>query len=235
MTQAKVTDEMLMAFVDGELDAAEAERIGALIAADAGLAGRAEKFRQSRLAVQRALSAGRDEPPPAHLVAGILGTGQDLAPRRGLGGRGWAVAASVAVLAAALGFGASRYLDGPVGEASLMATATSGSLLARLAETPAGGSVAVGPATAMVTGSYPVEGGYCRLYAVSAETEQVRALACGGDGAWTVPVAVLEGGGGFQPASAAEAIDIYLDTAGAGAALDAAGEQAAIAAGWAAR
>ena len=47
-----------------------------------------------------------------------------------------------------------------------------------------------------------------------------------------VPVAVLEGSTGFQPASGAEAIDVYLDSAGAGAALDSAAEAQAIASDW---
>jgi hypothetical protein len=233
MTQLKVTDEMLMAFVDGELPEAEVARIEVLLESDPGLAERAARLLDSRLVVQKALAHDPGEKVPPELVATILGTKQDLDPARS-GRPSWAVAASIGVLAAALGFGANGLLGTNSGSPSVMAVATSDALLARLADEQAGSAIAVNGATAMVTGSYAVDGGYCRLFTVSATTQpQIRALACGGGGAWSVPVAVLEGGEGFQPASASEAIDVYLDNAGAGSALDAGAEVSAIAAGWA--
>lgn len=237
MTQQQVTDEMLMAFVDGELDEAATSRIESLLATDTDLAARAEKLLESRELIREAFAPVGTETVPAHLVSAALGTTQDLAPRRGGGLSQWAVAASVAVVAGLAGFAANGLMGTREARPSLVAMATSSAVLDTLAATAAGQEVrldvAGSPLAASVVGSFPVAAGYCRLFTVAADDEQVRALACGGDGDWSVPVAVVEGSAGFQPASGAEAIDVYLDSAGAGAALDSAAEADAIGRSWA--
>lgn len=237
MTQEQVTDEMLMAFVDGEFDEAGTARIERLLANDPGLAERAEKLLQSREQVREAFAPVRSETVPSHLVAAALGTMQDLAPRRRSAMPQWAVAASVAMFAGMAGFAVNGLLPNDEAPQSLLAAATSSMLLDSMATTAAGDEVRLEAAgsvlTASVVGSFPVEAGYCRLFTLAGGDEQVRALACGSDAGWSVPVAVLESSSGFQPASGAEAIDVYLDNAGAGAALDGAAEAEAIGRNWA--
>lgn len=64
-----VSDEQLMAFIDGELDEAESAEIADALAADRSLRERAEKFRATRAAVQQAFDAVLREPVPEHLIA----------------------------------------------------------------------------------------------------------------------------------------------------------------------
>src|SRR5690606_3710336 len=67
----KVTDEMLMAFVDGETDAATTAMVARALAADAGLAARVEGFRASRALVREAFGDARREPVPEALVEAV--------------------------------------------------------------------------------------------------------------------------------------------------------------------
>jgi len=236
MTQLQVSDEMLMAFVDGELDDAETSRIESLISADDALAARAERLLVSRELVREALAPVRTEVVPPHLIAAALGTTQDLAPPRVKRPPQWAMAACVALVAGALGYFAHAAISGVAPPARLMAQATSVAVLDAIQALPAGAearlSLAGADVAAQVVGSFPVDAGYCRLFTLTSGPEQVRALSCGNEAGWSVPVAVLESSDGFQPASGAEAIDVYLDNAGAGGALDSAAEAEAIARGW---
>src|SRR5690606_3972098 len=60
----KVSDEMLMAYVDGETDAENAAAIERILADDAALARRAEMFRASRRLSRQAFGDARAEPVP---------------------------------------------------------------------------------------------------------------------------------------------------------------------------
>jgi anti-sigma factor RsiW len=102
--------ERLVAFLDGELPAAEAREVAARIASDPSLAREVEEHR----AVWKALAAYRDEPVPAgfadRAVAAALA--EDAAGPRGSasfallrGGRGVRVAAIAASMLAAVGVG----------------------------------------------------------------------------------------------------------------------------------
>jgi anti-sigma factor RsiW len=68
---AEVSDEMLMAYVDGELGADEAAMIERAIAGDAGLRRRAADFRDTRLLARGAFADERAAPVPAALVAAV--------------------------------------------------------------------------------------------------------------------------------------------------------------------
>ncbi|MEP7313950.1 MAG: hypothetical protein ABI859_15315 [Pseudomonadota bacterium] len=68
-----MTDEELMAYVDGELDAAAAARAEATIAADATLAARMASQQELRARLQRAFNPVLEEPMPQRLSA-LLGT-----------------------------------------------------------------------------------------------------------------------------------------------------------------
>lgn len=67
----EMSDEMLMAYVDGELAAEEAAAVERAIAADAGLKRRAADFRDTRMLARGALAEDRAEPVPAALVAAV--------------------------------------------------------------------------------------------------------------------------------------------------------------------
>jgi anti-sigma factor RsiW len=67
----EMSDEMLMAFVDGELAAEDAAAVERAIAADPELKRRAADFRDTRLVVRGAFTEERAEPVPAALVAAV--------------------------------------------------------------------------------------------------------------------------------------------------------------------
>lgn len=67
----EMSDEMLMAYVDGELAAEDAAAVERAIAADPVLKRRAADFRDTRLLARGALAEDRAEPVPAALVAAV--------------------------------------------------------------------------------------------------------------------------------------------------------------------
>ncbi|RUT28840.1 hypothetical protein EMQ25_15740 [Arsenicitalea aurantiaca] len=248
MNPEDVTDEMLMAFVDGELEPEEAERIAALSGRDSGIGTRIARFERSRAAVAGAFGAVRSEPAPDWLVHAALGATPIASARRaadtrkGFGQRlgafwsrdGLAVAASLVLVAGLGGYLASGLLRSE--ETPFLARATSPELLDRLALARSGETVRVAQVSATPIGSYPVAGGICRIYEANAQAGAgLRALACHVEGQWRVPLAVRQGNGqSYQTASAAAlgAVDAYLDSIEAGSALSANEEAARIAAGW---
>lgn len=68
-----VSDEVLMAYVDGELDEDRGEEIAAALANDAALRTRAELFRSTRLPVQAAFDDVLAQPVPPRLLALVRG------------------------------------------------------------------------------------------------------------------------------------------------------------------
>jgi anti-sigma factor RsiW len=66
-----IPDETLMAYADGELDAAERARVEAAIAADPSLARRVETHRALRLKMSRAFASVLDEPVPERLLTAV--------------------------------------------------------------------------------------------------------------------------------------------------------------------
>lgn len=100
----RVDDVMLMAYVDGELDAATSRQIERTLEADPALAGRARLFRESASLLRGAYAHTLHEAVPERLTAAAAGAAAPparnvvaLAPRRTTRRIiGWAIAASVA-------------------------------------------------------------------------------------------------------------------------------------------
>lgn len=67
MTREPMTDETLMAFADGELDAAQNSQVAHAIEADPALRGRVDQMRQQRNRIGAAFAAVVDEPVPDRL------------------------------------------------------------------------------------------------------------------------------------------------------------------------
>ena len=126
MANSKLSDEILVAYVDGELAPERAAEVAAALADDADARQTVEVFRQSAEAAKNAYDAVASQPVPDRLLKAIgapVTTDDavvDLASRR-RPARGWRAALPLAAsIALIVGLGA-------------------GYLLARLAETPAGG------------------------------------------------------------------------------------------------
>lgn len=121
---SRMDDVMLMAYVDGEVDAATAREIEAAMAADPSVAARAQRMRDGAAITRAAFADVLHEPVPDRLVAALAGGGTigaataaaaanvvRLEPRKSRAAQhgvlGWAMAAGLAALI--VGYGAGRY------------------------------------------------------------------------------------------------------------------------------
>jgi hypothetical protein len=244
-------DETLMAYADGELDAAQSAEISAAIERDPELAQRVDRHRALRADVAGAFSSVLDEPVPERLVTSARGAAA-AAPRaadaRGRGqvvpfpGRStrapaprWGVP-QWAAMAASLFLGAfiSFKVFSP-GDA-LLATrdgglVAHGALAAALEGQLASAQQASDPVLIGLT-FRAQDGNYCRSFTLRAA--RTAGLACRIDGEWRIPVTasaeVTEGmrTAASPPAAVLQAIEARIS----GEALDAAGEDNARRGGW---
>lgn len=235
-------DEILMRRVDGELTAAEAERIDAVAAADPAIAARLAAMRAARKAATEAfpfMADARDR-DLARMIANssaktspLAAIGRSLAdafaPRRAVIWGGLATAAFVGGLA----------LGPLLGERSEGLTAQGGGVLAdaglvRVLDTRLAADGADGEGRAVGLTFRSGEGGWCRTF--RAGEAGVAGLACREDAVWRVRVlAPLDAAGGEIRTAAAdtpEAVLTAVDATIAGETLDATAEAAARDGGW---
>ncbi len=245
----KLPDELLMAYADGELDAAERTRVEAAVAADPELARRVAAHRALRTTMAASYSKVLDEPVPERLAAlarttpAQSATGQVLPFRRQAAPRRpwlqWgSLAASFVLGALVWQFGSRQYLSGPVvdrnGEliaSGVLARALSSQLAAEQA-----------PSTPVQIGvSFLSKGGdYCRTFQLRGAAA-VAGLACQRDAQWQLEVLTHAPGTPASPqyrqaASALPpAVLQAVSDSIAGEPLDAAAEDRARAQAWRAR
>ncbi|MDB5920701.1 MAG: hypothetical protein JWR40_4935 [Massilia sp.] len=247
----RFTDETLMAFADGELDAATRHEVELAMRVDPMLAAKVQQHILLRRDVFRAYARVLDEPVPQRLRKAasspkVVSLDSVRAARRPVVAetpRRWswpewgAIAATlvVGVLAGTLG------LRGVQGETTFASAGSNGALTARgkldtaltrqLASAP--------PAHAGVTigvSFVAKDGQYCRSFAVGAAA----GLACRSGGQWTIPVLVEGAGatagaaGAYRQAGSAmpPAVLDAMDARALGPSLDARAEQAAAQRGW---
>ncbi|TAN53861.1 MAG: hypothetical protein EPN19_08665 [Betaproteobacteria bacterium] len=244
----KYSDDDLMAYVDGELDAESAAAIAAALALDAALADRVARQRELRRAVHAAFEPVLAEPMPQRLIASARGV--PVAPVRARRWSGFEWGAMTASLAIGAVLGAvflyqAQDLAPRIGPAADWVADETGlrargalalALTQQLAATQAPDApVKVGSSFVATTGEY------CRsfTFAPSAATARLGGLACRRSGAWRL-LAVAEadrpGGaperyrqaGAAVPAPVLRAIEDRIQ----GNALDADAERAARQRGW---
>ncbi len=226
------SDEMLMAFADGELDAATAAAVAKAVAASPELARRVEAFRETRRVAKAALgSVGARVPDPLAdmILRGNAGR-KRYAPR--FAPRQFALAASIALVA---GIGGVL-----IGSALRPAAPTPQLLAADAVVTDAlnnaltGQAIARDGVEARATGTYRTTAGVCRSFSVDRPGSGVIGLACRHDGVWRIELAATTDAGVFSPASggATESIDALLDTLGAEGPMSLEEEQRLQAAAW---
>lgn len=109
-TMTRVDDVMLMAYVDGEVDAVTARQIEHAIAADPNVAARARMFRESAAVLRGAFAGSLHEEVPERLIAAFGPLAKAESNVVTLGARrparqviGWAMAASLAALVVGAG------------------------------------------------------------------------------------------------------------------------------------
>jgi hypothetical protein len=248
-----VSDETLMAYADGEVDAATRAIIEAAMREDPEVRRRIAEHRALREAMQGSFSAVLDEPVPQRLIdaargqsAAPAGNVVDLArARRAAAGqplKGWRSRRPAAMAASLLVGVALGYL-GLHSANPLVKTNSSGELLAgtglaaalshQLSEDRSPGLVAI-------TGlSFRAKtGDYCRTFSL-AGTHSSSGLACREGDDWKIKVLAQSppaaaNSSNFRPASSADSPAIRAAVEGSidGEPLDRAGEIAARRQGW---
>lgn len=230
-----MNDDQLMAYADGELDAARRAAVEAALAADPALAERLRRLQALRSRLRAAFDPVLDEPVPARLrdalrpPSVVVDLDSERARRRPL----WALAASLFVGVAVGVLGARWGLaDDPLMLRDDGALLAQGPLDALLSSQPAGGSGAQQVRLSFVDR----DGAYCRAFVLDGRTP-LAGLACRSSDAWrvqTLATAQPAPGGELRPASSAlpAALLRTIDERIAGEALDAAGEAAALRSGW---
>ena len=242
-------DATLMAYADGELDAAQRAPIAAALEKDPALAARVEKHRALRAEVAGAFAAVLSEPVPERLRAAAVGSAAPAervrgnivqfptrgtrAPSTAWRAREWLAMAASLVLGVVISWRAFS----PMNSAPI--TASNGALVARgalaealdeqLASNPArDGAVKIGLTFKARDGSY------CRSFDLSAGG--VAGLACRAGGEWRIPVTASAdaAGGDFRQAAGAipPAVMQAIEARIAGDALTAPDEAKARDAGW---
>lgn len=246
-----VTDELLMAFADGELDAAERSRLERALADNPALRARLRIFEHTGRSLGEAFETA-SRPIPAFLLDerrersifhdaadGMLSAIQRwfATPARGL---------AFAAVALLIGFSAAMFWQGAWRQSGAVIYAENGLLRAggalqtALEATPSQGFDAQqgGGAVAVVQSFVDLEGHFCREYLTRPASGH--GVACrAGDGRWAVMVHVTEGGepkqaADFRPAGAEQnqLIDGYVHQIMKGDALPPDVEQAALASHW---
>lgn len=252
MTRA-ISDEMLMAFADGELAPAEQGEIEAALAEDETLAERLAVFLDTRDSLAATMKPLIDEPVPASLQASVATAiaaarekqtvlpGPDetivaFRPRastpvpRSPGASmssPWAMALAASVVGIVVGLGGFL-----LGQSTAVAPeGTSLALNEALETVPSGGERALSEVESlhMVASFRDAEGHLCREYELKAAAAVTTAVACHGPAGWqtrfalTNPVAE-----GYMPASTTDTLDAFLSGIGAGAPLSPEAEAADI-------
>jgi hypothetical protein len=250
MTRQEITDEMLVAFADGEADEATAELVMRALDEDEGLAARLDGFMESRQILKAQFEPVGREPVPEHLLRLVMaGGGADAAaepaarpvseaPRRRVL---LPMAAALAgVVAGGLGYWALAGRQAPAGGEIASFAAAQPELVRALDEAgdggrqgwragERGGEIEIGQ-------SYRTRDGFCRSFALgdAVLARGWSGVACREADGWHVRVAAAAQpqGGAFTPASGAAVIDGYLDAAEAGAPLAENEVREQIAKGW---
>ncbi|HEY9580171.1 MAG TPA: anti-sigma factor [Rhizorhapis sp.] len=243
----KITDEMLVAFADGELDPEVHAHVERAIAADPELGRKVEAHRRLRQTLTHHFGPIADEPVPEHLKA--LLTGQDLAAPAtvvslaGVRARrveeaeakrrwrpGWGIAAAMAAsLVLGLAVGQNMGGSGPVAISG--GTIVAQGELAKALDRQLASAQAMGLPTRIGLSFRSKEGSICRTFAGQA----MSGIACEEDGRWRLEQ-ILSGGRkatDYRQASAADPrLAAAVEDMIAGVPFDAEAERAARDADW---
>ena len=244
------TDEILGAYVDGELDPAVREELEAAMATQPQLAARAQRMRDTKVRLSAAFGGVLQEPVPDRLArvleshresAAISDFERARAAKAAGSRRGWswlewsAIAASVA-LGMVIGHAVWNSSPGSgllrqQGSELIADGALADALRTQLASTqPAEAAVHVG-----LTFRARRNGAYCRTFTLSAGSGTA-GIACQESDEWAVRAlaGIERGAGGAQQAGTAlpPALLTIIESEIEGEPLDAAGERAALEKHW---
>lgn len=245
----KLTDEMLMAFADGELADEDLRQVAAAVAADPALAARVAAFEQSRKAVAAAFGAFPPAPVPdpiaerirAMAAAQTAPQGANVVPMlprkqpRSVPFWQLPLAASIAL---AIGVLAGQQIGPDAPLTSEMATILDDPHLKSALSSQQSGSrtkLESGADLSLIASFVNANSALCREFEYDLPTGATTvAVACRTAATpapiWDVQLAVVAGGGagGYAPASSLDTLDAWLTATGAGAPLGPEAEAAAL-------
>ena len=247
-----ISDDTLMAYADGELDAATREAVEAAMREDAEIGRRVAHHRALREAMRGAFSAVLDEPVPERLIAAARGqtaaakaavvdlsVAREAARHKVSAAPRWQPAAMAASLLLGLGLGflawhGPRALIQPGSGGGLIA----GAALAEVLSTQLSDDRAAARAAITGLSFRNKSGGYCRTFSLTGN-EASSGLACREGNDWRIQALAqapraAANSGNFRTAASEDspAIRAAVEESIAGEALDHAGEIAARQAGW---
>ncbi len=246
-TTGPVSNEDLMAYVDGQLDPERAAEIASAVAADPSLERRMAAYLESRAALSGAFDEVLSEPVPDRLRMLVLGDAASSRvvrmdrSRRSPALYGWpqAIAAGV-VLTVGVVIGAYLLPASSTDDVFATGLVTSDRALARALESTASGGLSdVGEHRFRVLQSFrTTDNSVCREYQAGDANRGATGVACRTTDGWRVEVQVAsdapEQVSSYRPASGVDvaAIDDVLYRLGALPGFDAAAESCLIANGW---
>ena len=244
-----ITDDTLMAFVDGELDEAMRAEVQRAIAADATLAERVRRQTQLRQRLQGAFAPVLAEPMPERLlraaqapmvaaaapnVASLAEAREAKAARRAwaLDWRAWGGMAASVLVGVLIGQQMSGHSD-PLPFAMQSGQLVAGGVVGQALSTQLASAPAADAGVQVQLSFVDKSGAYCRTFT----TAGLAGLACHSGAAWAVQSLVQvepSAGAGMRQAATAlpPAILGEVDSRIQGGALDAEGERAALQRGW---
>ncbi|MGF7163618.1 hypothetical protein FHS85_005288 [Rhodoligotrophos appendicifer] len=245
MSQGDFSDEILMAYADGELEPSVAQDVECAVGENPEIARRILGFVKSRRAAKSVYASQAADPVPAVLEAAIRTrlaspnslpeTNQPLttppanddAPNRRTF---WPIAAAVAlVLGGAVGAAIDRTYVGRTPEVGLLAGLEASEIQDQLSRLPTGSQDATALGTLRPLASYKTEAGaLCRWFSLEGGSSNAQAVACLDQRRWTLALVDLRQGStnDYKPASGDNGpVEAFLQSIGAGAPLDRTAEE----------
>jgi hypothetical protein len=245
----KLSPEVLMAYLDGELDQDKQAAVEALLATDPEAAAQLRRFAENDALLREELAAVVEMPVPQHLVDGVRNyqpTGK-IVPQPGLRQQGWrgliwpklALAASIALLIGVFA-GGELFRQSAV----IPPIAADSNFQNTLESQPMSGVTYTGAGeTVMPIGTFLTDAGQvCREYERQLREQRLFGIACRDDqGQWqplveidrTLLATTPTAGADYAPAAGlADPLSAALALLGAGKALTPAEEEQLIARGW---
>ncbi len=249
MATHDLSDETLMAYADGALDADTAAAVERAASEDETVAQRIALFRATGDVLATARAARPAEPVPETLMARVRATldaARDtrVTPFARPAGRGaasglpWAPMALAASLALAVGLSTGLTLrpDTAPDAARGLAALEAGGIAGALSRLEAGAAEHVAAGEVSVISSFRMpDGALCREFELDTERDATIAVACAEGAAWNLRFAASTGAGAdsgqsYAPAGALEALDAWMVSVEAGAPLPPEEERAALSA-----
>ncbi|CAN7527243.1 hypothetical protein LJR289_003632 [Pseudoduganella sp. LjRoot289] len=246
------SDDILMAYADGELDQATRRAVEQAMQRDAALAQRVAHYQSAR---QR--MAGPRRGATVVQLAAVRATRaatQQAARKARKGWRWswmeWGVLAGVLMLGVAAGkFWLADWQPDPQAQASVAwrdgTLQAQGRLALALEQAPGGAAGVYGGSVRIVSSFVATDGSYCRSFSATGAVQDMAGLACKSGGGWKLPVLMQQprpsnqAQGGTQTGQLRQAatelpaaVQAVVEQRSSGALLDAAAEQEAMRKAW---